>query len=72
MNGTDIGSIAFDCIRNSFHLPLVDGKANRDNIEENITIGILSGALGVMHQADVDMVVEVIDEMIEEVSENNC
>ena len=33
---TRAGQLAFDILRNEFHLPIVDGKANRENIEDQI------------------------------------
>ena len=39
------GEIALDILRNGFHQPIENGKINRDNIEEQITLGIYSGEL---------------------------
>lgn len=61
-----IGQVVFDVLRNDFHRPFVEGKANRDKIEDNITIGILAGELQPMDQSDVDMICDLVDGLIEE------
>jgi hypothetical protein len=61
------GILAVDIMRNDFHRPFVDGKCNRDNIEENVTIGILSGALEYyVDQEILDLAMSVIDDLIEQ------
>ena len=61
------GILAVDIMRNDFHRPFVDGKSNRDNIEENVTIGILSGNLGYyVDQEIIDLAISVIDDLIEQ------
>lgn len=61
-----IGQVVFDVLRNDFHRPFIDGKANRDKIEDNITIGILAGELQPMDQEDVNMICDLVDGLIEE------
>lgn len=63
------GVVVFDILRNDFHRPFVDGKCNREKIEEQITIGILSGQLSPMTQADVDFVCDLVDDLIENYGE---
>jgi hypothetical protein len=46
----ETGVVVFDILRNDFHRPFVEGKCNREKIEEQITIGILSGQLSPMTQ----------------------
>lgn len=58
------GQLAFDILRNEFHLPLVDGKANRENIEDQIVIGIYSGQLTSITQEIVDLAIETIEDLI--------
>lgn len=61
------GTLAFDILRNDFHRPFVDGKANRDVIEEKVTVGLLSGKIGYqIDQNVVDLAIDVINELIEE------
>lgn len=57
--------MTFDIIQNGWHRPFVKGKCNRDMIEDQITIGILSGELQPMDQEDVDMVISLVDSLIE-------
>jgi hypothetical protein len=60
------GVVVFDILRNNFHQPIVNGKCNRENIEEQITMGIMSGALSPMTQTDVDFVCDLVDDLIME------
>ena len=62
----ELGVIAFDVLRNGFHQPIVDGKCNRDEIEERITIGILSKDLDPLTQEDVNFVCDLVDDLIAE------
>ena len=66
LTAAETGVVVFDVLRNDFHRPLVDGKCNRENIEEQITVGILSGHLSPMTQIDVDYVCDMIDDLIKE------
>lgn len=59
------GVLAFDILRNDFHRPFVDGKANRDNIEEQITIGVLSGDLEPVTQDEVNLAIQLVDDLIQ-------
>jgi hypothetical protein len=59
------GILALDILKNDLHRPLVNGKANRDNIEEHIVIGILSKDLDYfVDQTIVDLAIETIDDLI--------
>ena len=58
------GRLAFDILRNEFHLPIVDGKPNRENIEEHITVGIYTGELVGIDQEVVDLAVSTIEDLI--------
>lgn len=62
----ETGVVVFDVLRNNFHQPIVDGKCNRENIEEQITLGIMSGQLSPMTQGDVYFVCDLIDDLIME------
>ena len=61
---TRAGQLAFDILRNEFHLPIVDGKANRENIEDQITIGVYAGELDGITQEVVDLAIETIEDLI--------
>lgn len=58
------GCIALDILRNGFHLPIINGKVNRDNIEEEITMGILSGELEPLTQEFVDLIILTLEEVV--------
>ena len=58
------GQLAFDILRNEFHLPIVDGKINRENIEDQITVGIYSGELVGISQEVVDLAIETVEDLI--------
>lgn len=64
--GADLGVVVFDVLRNDYHRPIVDGKCNRENIEDQITLGILSGQLGPMNEHDVKFVCDLVDDLIME------
>ena len=56
--------LCFGILQNDFHRPFIDGKANRDNIEDMITIGMLSGELGYVDKQTVDLAIELVDDLI--------
>jgi hypothetical protein len=58
------GQLAFDILRNEFHLPINNGKVNRENIEEKIVIGIYSGDLLNLTQEIVDLAIETVEDAI--------
>lgn len=60
----EIGQMVFHVLQQDYHRPFVDGKCNRDNIEEQITIGILAGEIPPTSQTDVDMICDLVDELI--------
>lgn len=65
--GETAGILAVDIMRNGFHQPFVNGKANRDKIEDEITVGILSGDLTMqVTQEIVDLAIDTINNLIEE------
>jgi len=61
---TILGQIAFDVIRNNFHRPIVNGKCDRENVENNILEGVYLGMLPAMNKADVDFVCDLVDDLI--------
>ena len=56
--------LCFGILQNDFHRPFIDGKANRDNIEDMITIGMLNGELGYVDKQTVDLAIELVDDLI--------
>lgn len=63
------GQVVLDILGNEFHKPFVKGKCNVDRIEENLTVGILAGALPAMDQDDVDLIITMVNELIVEFGE---
>jgi hypothetical protein len=66
LTAAETGVVVFDILRNDFHRPLVYGKCNRVNIEEQIVNGILAKQLPPMTVTDVDYVCDMIDDLIAE------
>ena len=67
------GTLAFDILRNGFHQPLIDGKANRDKIEDEITAGILSGNLPYyVDQEIVELAIDTINDVIKQYGGGNA
>lgn len=61
--------LAIDIMMNSFHQPLVDGKANIEKIEDEIVKGIYTGELKAIDQETVNMAIVFINEIIAEFGE---
>lgn len=61
--------LAIDIMMNSFHQPLVDGKANIEKIEDEIVKGIYTGELKEIDQELVNMAVMFVNEIIAEFGE---
>ena len=66
MSNKDLGSMVLDILQNDFHRPIVNGKCNREQIEDKIIVGILSKKLPPLTQKDVDIVCEMVDYLIED------
>lgn len=58
------GELCFGILFNDFHRPLVDGKANRESIEEAITVGMLRGELGYISAETVDISIKLVDDLL--------
>lgn len=69
MVNKDLGSMVLDILQNDFHRPIVNGKCNREQIEDKIIVGILSKKLPPLTQKDVDIVCEMVDYLIEDFNE---
>ena len=63
------GSMVFHILEHGYHQPYVDGKANRDNIEEEITVGLYKQEIPPCNQEDVDWICDLVDAMIIESGE---
>ena len=60
------GQMVFHILAEDYHRPFVDGTCNRDNIEENITIGLYKGEIPPCNQEDVDWICDLVDTLIVE------
>lgn len=61
--------LAIDIMMNSFHQPLVNGKANIEKIEDEIVKGIYARELKEIDQETVNMAIVFINEIIAEFGE---
>jgi hypothetical protein len=59
------GVLAFDILRRGYHVPLVDGKGNRDKIEDHLVRDIYNEQIPyILNQSIVDLAIDVIDGLI--------
>ena len=63
------GQMVFHILQQGYHRPLVDGKANRDKIEDEIVIGLYNKEIPPLNDEDVDLVYVLVNELVEEYSE---
>ena len=60
------GGLALDILQNGMHLPLEDGKVNIDHIEDQITIGLMTGDLQPITQEIVDLAISTVQELVDQ------
>ena len=60
------GILAVDILRYGYHMPVLDGKANRELIEEAVTIGIMRGELGPLSEGTVNLAIETVEALLKE------
>ena len=65
------GQMVFHILQQGYHRPLVDGKANRDKIEDEIVIGLYNREIPPLNHEDVDLVYVLVNELVEEYGENS-
>lgn len=59
------GILAIDIMRQDFHRPFIDGKCNRQNIEDAIIESIASGKLEYYVSKEIaDLAMDLIDDLI--------
>ena len=58
------GELCMGILESDFHRPLVNGKANRDNIEDAITIGMMEKKLGYVSQETVDVAIDLVNDLL--------
>jgi len=62
-------ALALDILQNKLHFPLVDGKINREKIDDQIVIGMYAGELGPLTQEIVDLACDSIQDLMDEYDE---
>lgn len=63
---TAAGQLALDIVRQGYHQPLVNGKANRDRIENQLVVSVYRNEIPYMlTQSLVDLAIDTIDDLIE-------
>lgn len=65
LSGNEQGMMALHILEQGYHQPFVDGKANRDKIEDQIVIGLYKKEIPPLTEKDVDCICYMIDTMIE-------
>jgi len=63
------GQMVFHILQQGYHRPLVEGKANRDKIEDEIVIGLYNKEIPPLNDEDVDLIYLLVNELVEEYSE---
>ena len=63
------GQMVFHILQQGYHRPLVEGKANRNQIEDEIVKGLYNKDIPPLNEEDVDVVCFLVDELIDEHSE---
>lgn len=58
-------SMVYYILQEKLHTPFVNGKANRDNIENAIVQGVYDLDVPPIDQDDVDCVISLVNELIE-------
>ena len=58
------GELCFGILEADFHRPLVNGKANRENIEDAIVIGMMEKKLGYVTQETVDIAIALVNDLL--------
>tara|TARA_R110002153_G_scaffold240385_4_gene394993 strand:+ start:85 stop:306 length:222 start_codon:yes stop_codon:yes gene_type:complete len=64
------GAMVFHILEHGFHQPLVNGKADRDKIEDQIIVGLYNKEIPPCDQDDVVWMCDLVDTMIMDYGEN--
>jgi hypothetical protein len=59
------GALALDILSQRLHLPLDNGKVNRNKIEDNIVIGLYSGNLQPISENIVELAIASVQDMVD-------
>jgi len=63
------GQMVFHILQQGYHRPLVEGKANRDKIEDEIVLGLYNKEIPPLNDEDVDLIYLLVNELVEEYGE---
>lgn len=58
--------MVFHILQQGYHKPLVEGKANRERIEDKIIIGSYNNEIPPITDEDVDLIYTLVNELVEE------
>jgi hypothetical protein len=58
------GAMVFHVLEHGYHQPFVNGKANKEKIEDEIVKGLYSGVIPPCDQEDVDWICWMVDSML--------
>lgn len=64
LNAETQGQMVFHILEQGYHQPFVEGKANREKIEDEIVIGVYKKEIPPIDQEDVDMICDMVDCLI--------
>ena len=70
LNADTQGQMVFHILEQGYHQPFVDGKANREKIEDEIVIGVYKKDIPAIDQEDVDMICDMVDCLIVDYGES--
>jgi hypothetical protein len=59
------GLHALSILENDLHTPIVNGKCNRERVEDLLLIAIYRKDIGPMVQEDVNLICEMLDDLID-------
>lgn len=63
--GVNHGLHALAILENDLHTPLVNGKCNRERIEELLLLAVYRKDIGPMVQEDANLICEMLDDLID-------
>ena len=70
LNADTQGQMVFHILEQGYHQPFVNGKANREKIEDEIVIGVYKKDIPAIDQEDVDMICDMVDCLIVDYGES--
>lgn len=64
LSNADLGQMVFHILQQDYHRPFINGKCNRDNIEDQIVIGMYKKEIPPISEEEVDIICELVDDLI--------